>query len=156
GQLLLQQVVDHRARQQLVLAADAEPDRVADAVRQGLGVAAEGRDEAARRQLQRADRLERAVGEVAVEVGEVERSGEAEERQVAEEHSESRERGEGRWETGDGKRMRVGRSELLLFLLPLPVSRLPPIEPRMRIRQRAIPALAQCKKIEQGRIAQLR
>src|SRR5690606_7829875 len=89
GQLLLQQVVDHRAGQQLVLAADAEPDRIADAVRQGLGIAAEGRDEAARRQLQRTDRLERAVGEVAVEVGEVERSGEAEERQVAEEHQAS-------------------------------------------------------------------
>src|SRR5690606_8564598 len=48
GQAVGQHVVDHGRRQQPVLAADGEPDRVADAVRERLAVAAEGRDEAAR------------------------------------------------------------------------------------------------------------
>src|SRR5690606_7279314 len=86
GELLAQQVVDHRRGQDLVLAADGEPDRVVDAVAQRLGVAAGRRHEAARGQLQPADRLERALGEMLVEAAQVEGGGIAVEGEVAEEH----------------------------------------------------------------------
>src|SRR3546814_10396456 len=94
GQLLAQQVVDHRRGQDLVLAADGEPDLVFDAMAQRLGVAAEGRDEAARGQLEAADGLERALGAVVVEVGQGEGGGDAEKGEAYEEH----------WLSGDGKR----------------------------------------------------
>ena len=86
GQLLGQQVVDHRAGQQLVLAADGQPERVANAVRQPVVAAPERRDETARGQVQRADGLERQLGEQVVELGEIEGGGEAEQGQVAKEH----------------------------------------------------------------------
>ena len=88
-ELLLQQVVDHRRRQQFVLAAHGQPQRFADGVGQRFAMRAERRDEAARGQFQRADRLERAFGQLRFEIGEIERSRETEQRQVAEEHAES-------------------------------------------------------------------
>ena len=85
-QFLLQQVVDHRAGQDLVLAAHAQPDRVVDAVGQRLFAAAERRNEAARGQFQRADGLECRFGKQVVQLGEIEGGGEAEQGEVAEEH----------------------------------------------------------------------
>lgn len=86
GEALGQHVVDHRRRQQPVFAADGQPDRVADAMRQRFTVTAERRDEAARKQFLRADRLERMLCEQLIEGGEIKRGGKAEQREVSEEH----------------------------------------------------------------------
>src|SRR5690606_14224958 len=75
---------------QPVLAAERDPCRLADAVRERLALAAERRYEAARGQLQRADRLERMPGQQFLERGQVQRGGEAEHREVAEEHLRDR------------------------------------------------------------------
>jgi hypothetical protein len=78
--------VDHHRGQQLVLATHAHPQAVAAAVRQAGVVTTERRDETARGQLERTDRLGAAFVQPGVEVGEVEGSGEAEQGEVAEEH----------------------------------------------------------------------
>ena len=86
-EFFLQQIVHHCAGQDLVLAAGGQPDGVAQPMRQGFGIGtAERRHETARRQFKRTDRLERAFGEAGVEVGEVQRSWEAEEGQVSKKH----------------------------------------------------------------------
>ena len=92
-QPLLQLGVDHRGRQQPVFAAEREPARGADAVYQRDVLAAEGRDEAARKHLARSDRLERALGKRGFEVGQGLDEGkrESEQAEIAEEHRAARE-----------------------------------------------------------------
>ena len=77
--------VDADARSREDLAALRAVAQVLEAVM----VLAHRRDEAARGEFQRADRLERAFRQLRFEVGQVERGREAEQREVAEEHRES-------------------------------------------------------------------
>src|SRR5690606_30846751 len=90
GHLLRQQLVDHRAGQDLVLRAHHQPDRLADAARQHLLAAAARGAEAAGIHLQRTDRLERGRRQQLLELGEIVAGGETEESQVAEEHAVAR------------------------------------------------------------------
>jgi hypothetical protein len=86
-QLARQQVVDHRARQDLVLTAHRQPQRIADAVREhGLLFAAERGNETARIHFERANRLEQYLRQQGVDFGEIRGGREAEQRQVAKEH----------------------------------------------------------------------
>ena len=69
-QLALEQVVDHRCRQDLVLAAHGQPQVFGDAVGELLlFLAAERRDEAARVHFQRANRLEHGVRQQGIDFG---------------------------------------------------------------------------------------
>src|SRR5690606_39203122 len=81
-------VVDHGAWQQPVFTPDRDPCGVVEAMAVGLRLAAERGDEAAGRQLQRPDGLERMGGKRLFKAIQVERFGKAEQGQVAEEHGE--------------------------------------------------------------------
>ncbi|KAG0924244.1 hypothetical protein G6F32_013985 [Rhizopus arrhizus] len=144
-QLALEQVVDHRRRQDLVLTAHGQPQMFGDAVgEQFLLLAAERRDEAARIHFQRADRLQQGVRQQGVDFGKIGGSRETEERQVAEEHGIPDGKEEGRPTLNGGRLgicVGVGRGAG---------------QPGMGVGQRRVVATAQRHEVEQGGIGQLR
>src|SRR5690606_40533703 len=98
---------------------------------------------AARRQLHRADRLERAFGQLRFQVGEVERGGEAEQGEVAEEHAELESFGNVIPSAARNPLCNKAGRSLRSGWRRLVGSRLAACEPRMRVGQIAFAAPAQ-------------